>query len=518
MKSIILGSIDFIFDHVLSPGRVMGFALKFDPQNNNPSLSKRTYNKFLAKWGRLPNEIPIKTDYSPRVGRIIIQKHRASHLHYDVSIFDGSQKVDTIRLSVSKADWNSLFPKHSGKPTSFIRQPNHLLEYCEQKHHNIPEGEYGAGTVDKVFDSPILIHKTDANKISFSLYDKEISGRFALLNIGKAWMLVRKKDLSLPNLDRHSYRSIKAPVRNTIAEEKVDGNNEVIIIDEDGYIHIKGTRPGVDGRMPIHTAHASHITSAPRPEFKDTILHGELFHKKGVNFLSGLLNSKPPKAWLTQKMHGRVTLHVFDITRYKGKDVTHLPYSERRAIYLGLCKELHDLSIRPVKSYSNPIAGFAVEKEGLVFKDPNSAYKAETWLKWKHHDDEDLKIVDIVPVKDVVEGSKWFKDGLPVGTGAFIVERNGVHIKVGSGIPDWMRKDSFDNPQKYIGAVAKIEFMEATDKGSLRAPRFVDLHYQKSDPELSLRLFALGGGAKTEQETNETIYRLKSSAGWRRRV
>jgi hypothetical protein len=496
-----LGTYDWFMKHFFTPGKVMGLCIQhLDTDEPMPMACRRIKLKLGTKWGRTSEYIEIPEKREVSLGRIIVQRHRASHLHYDVSIFRGKSKTDVIRFVVSKKELGDVFPA-SGKGLTVIQQPNHTLEYCAKDHHDIPAGEYGAGKVDKVLDETILIHKQQNNELQFSMYGKDFSGKFALFHLPEKygqhmWKFTVRKDVVVPDIQRHEYKAIRSydhRLKGHICEEKADGNNESMVIKNNGTIILKGTRPKVDGTLPDHSAHAPHITQGIRSELGDTQVHGELVHRKGLPFLSGILNSKPTRAWTEQQTDGRVSLRVFDISRYKGRDVTHLPYSERRRIYESFCKEFGSKSIKPVRKYANHTAAFHVEKEGVVFKDPNAAYKSEKWIKWKKIGvDEDLKIVGIEPIgkSKLSSGSKWLDSkGNVTGAGKFIVERNGTEVKVGTGISDEMRRDAIINPNKYIGSFATVVGMEETESGSIRAPVFHGIHESKS-PDFVLMEYA----------------------------
>ena len=118
----------------------------------------------------------------------VIQKHNASHLHYDLRLeFDGVLKSWAVpklpptikgikRLAVAVADHEKSYAKFSGK---------------------IPEGVYGAGKVE-IWDSGTynLIEK-DKNKIVVDIHGKKLSGEYILLKTklgGKEenWLFFKK--------------------------------------------------------------------------------------------------------------------------------------------------------------------------------------------------------------------------------------------------------------------------------------------------------------------------------------
>lgn len=105
--------------------------------------------------------------------------------------------------------------------------------------------------------------------------------------------------------------------------------------------------------------------------------------------------------------------------------------------------------------------------EGIIIKNLNSYYeykRSYNWQKIKPTASEDLQIIE---VKEGREGTK-----LVGKLGAFVVERNGVKINVGSGL-DKSDQCSIEEAQKFIGKTIEVCFDSITPDGSFRFPRFV---------------------------------------------
>jgi len=133
----------------------------------------------------------------------VIQKHDASHLHYDFRIeIDGTLKS----WSVPKGPSTDPHEKRLAVPTE-----DHPLEYADFEGV-IPEGNYGAGTVMiwdkgtfenlKVDDKgkPMSIKKSFAEgTIEIFLKGKKLKGGYALIKMksGKMegnWLLIKMDD------------------------------------------------------------------------------------------------------------------------------------------------------------------------------------------------------------------------------------------------------------------------------------------------------------------------------------
>lgn len=121
----------------------------------------------------------------------VVQKHQASHLHYD------------FRLSINKVLKSWAIPKGPGlRPQDkrlAIMTEDHPLEYANFEGV-IPKGEYGAGTV-KIWDhgkwEPINNVQTGLKqrKLEFILHGKKMKGVWVLVglkNQNKNWLLIKK--------------------------------------------------------------------------------------------------------------------------------------------------------------------------------------------------------------------------------------------------------------------------------------------------------------------------------------
>jgi len=118
-------------------------------------------------------------------GRFVIQKHQATHLHYDLRLeMDGVLKS----WAVPKEP-----PTTSGVRRLAVQVEDHALDYINFEG-TIPEGEYGAGTVE-IWDKGTYTLKNRTDKmIEFTLHGSRLSGDYTLIRFKeKNWLLIRKK-------------------------------------------------------------------------------------------------------------------------------------------------------------------------------------------------------------------------------------------------------------------------------------------------------------------------------------
>ena len=131
----------------------------------------------------------------------VVQKHSASHLHYDFRL-----EVGGVLASWAIPKGPSMNPRQKRLA---LRTENHPLEYATFEGV-IPEGEYGAGVVmvwDKgdyrpQYDESIEVQLV-SGKIDIVLSGVKLRGGFSLIKIaarsdrrnqGDAWLLIKQKD------------------------------------------------------------------------------------------------------------------------------------------------------------------------------------------------------------------------------------------------------------------------------------------------------------------------------------
>jgi len=120
-----------------------------------------------------------------RGARFVVQKHKATHLHYDFRL-----ELDGVLKS-----W--AVPK--GPPTEpnirrlAVAVEDHPVDYISFEG-TIPEGEYGAGTVE-IWDKGTFELKERTDKtISMILQGKKLQGDYRLVNFKENnWLIFKVK-------------------------------------------------------------------------------------------------------------------------------------------------------------------------------------------------------------------------------------------------------------------------------------------------------------------------------------
>jgi len=117
--------------------------------------------------------------------RFVVQRHRASHLHYDFRLeIEGVLRSWAVPKGV---------PEASGVRRLAVQTEDHPVAYIDFEG-TIPEGEYGAGAVEIWDEGTFRLEKESPKEIEFNLQGKKLSGAYVLINTdGKNWLLLKRK-------------------------------------------------------------------------------------------------------------------------------------------------------------------------------------------------------------------------------------------------------------------------------------------------------------------------------------
>lgn len=123
----------------------------------------------------------------------VVQKHDASHLHYDLRL----EKDGVLKSwAVPKEP-----PVEEGIKRLAVETEDHPIEYANFEG-SIPEGEYGAGTVEIWDKGTYTAQKFDEKEIIINLDGKKMKGNYILVKLkpsprfkgNKNWLLFKKKN------------------------------------------------------------------------------------------------------------------------------------------------------------------------------------------------------------------------------------------------------------------------------------------------------------------------------------
>lgn len=137
---------------------------------------KRDMTKTLEPMGKVEKQVK---------NRFVIQKHQASQLHYDFRLeMNGVLKSWAVPKGI---------PPEAGVRRLAVEVEDHPVDYIDFSGV-IPEGEYGAGTVEVWDRGTFELKNQTGNFLEFNLKGRRVSGDFALIRMAeKNWLLIRRK-------------------------------------------------------------------------------------------------------------------------------------------------------------------------------------------------------------------------------------------------------------------------------------------------------------------------------------
>jgi bifunctional non-homologous end joining protein LigD len=191
-------------------------------------MSLREYEK-KRRFDVTPEPAPKAKRTKKGTGlRFVVQKHRASRLHYDFRL-----EWDGLLLSWAVPKGPSLDP--SEKRLAMAVE-DHPLEYADFEGI-IPAGEYGGGTV-MVWDRGTYVPKeTDvgkawrAGRIEFTLKGRKLKGDWILVRTrgrdSRSWLLIKRSDAAVSTEDVLTREPRSVVSKRLMAEIAFDEGGEV---------------------------------------------------------------------------------------------------------------------------------------------------------------------------------------------------------------------------------------------------------------------------------------------------
>lgn len=512
---------------------------------------------------------------------------------FNEKTIDGAMMAGVSTRAWAKYAVPKGLPKPGQKALVIENEPHEANDFDGE----IKEG-YGKGTKTLLLSDNVIVKvggRSSVQKINYHVHDADVAGlhydlvvtgikpgakqwelniprgefkgRYAFVQTPRGMIVTTMTDRGL-QIPKPSYtlRSEDLlmevdPSKNSI-ERKLDGSLGNVIIDgqraifrshRDGGDTYYDKLPAVEFIKNESPFFASRLLY-PGPSLTGTVFQGELVHPEGSARVSGILNSLAPNARAIQQERGPVKYYVWDIIKYKGRDVSGKPYAERRALYESIVKDIRAVnknwdvveSLDPRRFAAQRALNAFLETPGLspeqkaaiqsdferwsaanapetpkqfydrVTKDPlpygegvvikplNAS--AQRWDKMKMTGFGYFKLVDILPGEGKYAGS----------VGRVVVENleNGAQGEVGSlSVSDDFRNWIWQHRDDLLGETVKVRSQEITARGVPRAGVLYGFH----NGEIDLLMAAESAVAGTGKDYHDTMYAMKTAAGWKRK-
>ena len=445
----------------------------------------------------------------PRGDSFVIQKHRATRLHYDT-------RLERDGVLVSWAVPRGL-PVKKGEKHLAVQTEDHPLEYGSFEGL-IPEGHYGAGPV-RIFDAGTYeVLEWTEKKLTFRLHGDRYQGaEFHLVKTATDWLVflarpeviqegVVPRGVFHPMMAEGGYEAFDHP--DWSFEPKLDGVRTLIEVDMDSTRLVSRSGRDQTAQYPeLATVH-EYVTQF------SAVLDGEIVAmqdgRPSFERLQQRINLQSKSDIDKARRNIPVEVYVFDILWLDGQDVTGLPLEDRRELLDPLIVPGHRvLRTLHVEGEGIPLADAAKANgfEGVVAKKLGSRYRSGRrlgdWRKIKLLNRQDCVILGWTPgtggrstsfgallLGAYEDGElKWIGQ---VGTG--FTDRTIADLM--SRLEPLQRKDppikdaelGKSKGAKFVDPelVCEVEFLEITSLNKLRAPSFKGLRPDKTPDECVL--------------------------------
>ncbi len=471
----------------------------------------------------------------------VIQKHAASHLHYDLRL-----ENEGVLKSWAVPKGPSTDP---GTRRLAMAVEDHPLSYGDFEG-TIPEGNYGAGKVivwdngeyfadkdlDKKENEKIIKKGLAQGHLRFYLDGKKLKGQFSLIKLKgreNQWFLIKKDDDYAHRAIKDEEKSVKtgrrieevgeeaginfegakkaafphslSPMMATLGDEPFDRREWIFEVKWDGYRILAEIQ---EGRVRLYSRRDKNYTEVFKVVSRDlermphqAMLDGEVVavDEQGISRFQLLQN-------YMRRPEGRLLYYVFDILHLDHYDLHDLPLSRRREILRAVLTESETVRLSGyVEEHGKAFYREAKKMglEGIIAKDLKSRYRfgqrTPDWVKIKAVAEQEAVICGFTAPR----GSRKYFGSLILG-----LYQEGKLIYVGhtgGGFTDEGLKEMRGRLQPLITdqcpfeavpktnapvqwvkpqLVAQVKFQEWTEGGNLRQPIFLGLREDKTAREV----------------------------------
>jgi len=437
--------------------------------------------------------------------------------HHDLRLVDPKGRAHS---------WAFQDVPQPGKSTYAVQQPTHKKRYAlRDKPFTIPEG-YGAtrpgAQVEPKFVSGVEVVEAGNDKIRFLKHEGQQTQEFVLRKLTPSMGSVRPM-FALHNATKNrgtgegkripsskpKYKEIAPEAINLEDDEqvmtpKLDGAHVLVDLPGTGdkFARVFSYRPTArETGLIEHTFKFKDFQKRRGSEaVKNTMVRAECWgtDKDGkaipAEQLGGLLNAGVLKSREKQREMGvKLRLTGFDVVRHNGRNMEKKPFAEKLEVLNKVNKATKGFIETPevarTPEQKKKMLGEIKERvrkdtdEGVVL---HTLAKAEPPTKAKFKPDVD------VYVRKVFDKPRGAAKGHAGGFEYSFTPDGPIVGRVGTGFDHAARKDMMENPENYVGRVAKVKSVRNSENRTdpsqmtkaLRAPSFRGWHLDKTDPKL----------------------------------
>ncbi|WP_029035892.1 DNA ligase D [Salinimicrobium xinjiangense] len=461
--------------------------------------------------------------------RFVIQRHRATRLHYDLRL-----EMEGVLKSWAVPKGPSMNP--ADKRLAIMTE-DHPIKYLTF-HGTIPKGNYGAGEMsiwDEGTYEPAgggdekdLLKMLKKGDLKISFLGSKIRGTFALVHTRRGgekdnqWLLIKKNDDFSTELDYDAetlsdhaasekvkqleVTELIKPMLATKAPEIFNKANWIYELKWDGYRALANIQKG---KVDLYSRNGISFKSKFKEIYEqlkniphDVILDGEIvaLDENGNPVFQKLQNYQNAPS-------GELRYYVFDLLYLNGHNIMHLPLTERKSLLPSVIEDIPQVYYCDhVESMGKAFFEQAVEMgmEGVIAKKADSKYspgtRSDKWLKIKAFESQEALIC----------GYTDSDTGGAFGSLILGMHRNEELVYIGNcgtGFSDQDRKDLLKKFKPLITEnrpfkkklnlkgrtptwltpelICEVQFSEWTRSGHMRHPSFKGLRTDKLPQEIT---------------------------------
>ncbi|TXE05509.1 DNA ligase D [Gelidibacter salicanalis] len=346
--------------------------------------------------------------------RFVIQRHRASHLHYDLRL-----EMEGVLKSWAVPKGPSMNPKDKRLA---VHTEDHPVAYLTFEGI-IPKGNYGAGKMT-LWDSGVYENLYKARdlgsdyadgKLKLIFHGEKLQGIFTLvrsssMNKKEQWLLIKHDDQFATPLDydaedfnlevfsteastppaQLNLKSVVKPMLASPGTKIFNDKNWIYELKYDGY---RAVSTITNGTVELYSRNGISLNE----KFK--IIHEQLEHLEHTAILdgeivvldqTGLPQFNALQNYDAEHTEGSLVYYIFDLLHLNGHDTINLPLLDRKELLKELLPDLpHIQYCDHVEAMGITVYEQAINlgMEGVIAKKADSTYeinvRSSNWLKFK---------------------------------------------------------------------------------------------------------------------------------------